>query len=140
MFPNLPEDTGSAKQHRMVIYLPSRRSDGSAIEGFAGLAESTARTLCSKFGGVTCYPGTGFFRTEDGEVQKETIEAMEFYFGKREWELEKAFLEALPGQLGRKLCQESIACSLDGILILVPPAGDSPDFSSRPGVDPAEDC
>ena len=109
---------------RFVIYLPSCRKDGSAIEGYQDLADAAARLLCELFGGVTSYPATGLFRRSTGEAQKEQVVALETFCESADWERRSNFLHRTAAMLAELLDQESIACSLDGRLSFVEPKED----------------
>lgn len=107
--------------HRFAIYLPSCEKDGQLIDGFERLADSTSRMLCGRFGGVTVYPANGLYQRESGTPQSEKILVLESFCDSEGWARESAFLHAWVRVLSAQLRQESIACSLDGNMIFVPP-------------------
>lgn len=113
--------TAPARRHRFVIYLPTLRKDGAAIDGFESLAMAAESLICEKFGGVTSYPARGAFRGESGTIQRESVQVLESYCDDAIWREEAGFLGGLAQILARELDQESVACSLDGAMTLVTP-------------------
>jgi hypothetical protein len=111
--------TDESKPHRFVIYLPSCQADGEPIPNFETLTDEMARTLCLKFGGATSYPATGYFERADHSVQKEAIRVLEFFCTPEELSRKGDFVWQLLTKLRAALQQESMACSLDGRMILV---------------------
>lgn len=117
--------------HRFAIYLPSCDNTGKVIVGFAGFADSTSRMLCDLFGGVTTYPAKGLFQRNSGIPQSEEILVMESFCDANTWARESGFLRAWARVVSAILCQDSIACSLDGNMSFVEPGhlqGGQPDM------------
>ena len=95
---------------RFVIYLPE-----SATEE---IRRSVETTLCERFGGVTSYASEGVFRRAEGEVQREQVRVVECYAEHEDWlQWEETYRSWLV-QLCESLEQESIACSIDGKMVL----------------------
>lgn len=109
---------GEPLPHRVVLYLPSQTRKHHPVFGFGEIAQRTARELCARFGGVTRYPATGYFRTDSGGIQEEEVQALEFYCSQEEWADSETWIHQLLEVLKRELDQERMACSLDGILLL----------------------
>lgn len=111
------------KPHRLSLYLPSSREDGSPIQGFEETAESVAQLLCRRFGGATSYPATGYFLHSGGNIQREDVRVLEFYCCAAKLEREQHFIYDLARRLRVELSQRAIALAVDGSMLLVPPDG-----------------
>jgi hypothetical protein len=110
-----------ARRHRFVIYLPTKRKDGESIEGFEQLAMAAEALICERLGGVTSYPARGAFQGKSSNIQREQVQVLETYCDEAHWAREARYLSALAQVLARELDQESVACSLDGVMALVTP-------------------
>lgn len=108
---------GGEKPHRLFLYLPSQRKDGSAIGNFEEIADRTAETLTERFGGVTSYPATGYFNSSEG-IQREAVRVLEFYCPQAKLAGEQPFIWNLVLSLHAELSQESMALSVNGSLLL----------------------
>lgn len=115
-----PAGAAEQKRHRVVIYLPSQKADGGPIPNFEKLADQTAITLCGKFGGSTIYPAKGYFSSSQNAVQKEAVHVLEFFCTPQQLRDEEDFVRELLTNLVENFEQDSLACSLDGNMILVP--------------------
>ena len=94
------------------------------MAGLKVLAARIAAMLSERFGGATTYPATGHFGK-----QREDILVLECFCGEEAWQASSAYLYSLVKALGRYCQQEAIACSLDGHMLLVAPAGNEPGAS-----------
>lgn len=108
---------GGKKPHRFFLYLPSERSDGSPIGHFEEIAARTAEVLTGRFGGVTSYPATGYFKGSAG-IQREQVRVLEFHCPHDRLGGEHSFIRKLVLSLCRELSQESMAVSVNGSLVL----------------------
>lgn len=104
---------------RFMVYLPSKTKNGDDVSNLEQISDSLAEMLRHKFGGATRYPATGYF----GD-QKEQVVVIECYCTQEDWTAASEYLHGVMQALGSYLEQESIACSLDGRMVLVEPAED----------------
>lgn len=104
---------------RFALYLPSREKNGHVIKDFERIAGETADDLCRRFGGVTRYPATGYFRDSEGRSQGERIEVLEAFCTPEDWARESSSIRSLVRGIAHALHQESVACSLDGQMAIV---------------------
>ena len=116
----------STRCHRFVIYLPTKRKDGTPVEGFEQLASAAEELICRRLGGVTSYPACGAFIRDTGQLQREHIQVLESFSSEDAWREHSPFLGRLAKLLARELDQESIACSLDGEMALATPDEHAP--------------
>jgi len=118
---DFPDSGGKPLPLRFVIYIPAE-APGSLQEGSAeAAAEAVAELLCERFGGVTCYPATGIFKGASGAHQKEEVQVLECFCELECWAGQQGFVHTLAGTIAAMLGQESIACSVNGRMNLVPP-------------------
>lgn len=125
-----PSESETPLPHRLVIYLPSRKKDETAIENFDRIAQVACNLLCERFGGVTSYPATGHFKKADGEIQRESVQVLEAFCEQANWQQEANYIKTLSAALAKQLAQESIACTVDGRMILVEPLEEWPSDNS----------
>jgi hypothetical protein len=102
---------------RFVMYLPEVEA------GRTGLLEAVEHLFCRRFGGVTSYPAVGLFQSESGAIQRERVQVLECYGELENWSADCALLRGLATVIASLLDQEAIACSVDGRMHLVAPAG-----------------
>jgi len=107
---------------RFAIYLPGKDKSGKSIHGLDVAVDATMTLLCNAFGGVTSFPAAGRFQRESGGTQSEDILVLESFCETQAWVDHSEYLHAWAGILAAVLVQESIACLLDGKMILVPPS------------------
>lgn len=101
---------------RFVVYLP-----GSALDD---IRQSVETKLCERFGGVTSYAAEGVFKRAEGGVQREKVRVVECYAEQGDWQASEKMLLLWLAELCVRLEQESIACSIDGKMVLTRrPAG-----------------
>ena len=106
---------------RFAVYLPSEDKSGEPIHGLEIAIDSTMSMLCDRFGGVTSFPATGRFQRDSGSIQYENIFVLESFCDIESWNESSRFLQVWVGLLAAVLRQESIACLLDGKMVLVLP-------------------
>jgi len=109
---------------RFAIYLPTLRRDGHSIDHFLQIQKAVTGLLAKWFGGVTAFPAHGIFVKGTGEAEEEEIVIAESYCEQEAWERHSSEAKALVQFLVSALHQESIACLLDGNMILLGGPGD----------------
>lgn len=107
--PKKPEP-GRTLPVRFVIYLPENATEE--------IRRSVEGELCERFGGVTSYDAEGVFRRAAGGIQREQVRVVECYAEHEEWLRWEGTFRAWAGDLCERLEQESIACSIDGKMVL----------------------
>jgi hypothetical protein len=104
---------------RFALYLPTKRRDGSPVDGFETVAKAGSDLLAKWFGGVTAFTATGTFVNVQGAAITEGVVILESFCDKDAWKQHGGDAHALAVILVQLLAQESIACLLDGNMVCV---------------------
>lgn len=120
---------------RFVLYFPLKNTAQKRAEA---LLSSVEDHLCRIFGGLTSYPAKGLYLNEESaSIQRESVQALEVYATPGAWAKSEEEMNQLAAVVARALGQESVAMSVDGVLMFKAPgdhreAGDWPWFAARP--------